>query len=337
MPISLGELAARFDCELVGDADVVVDNVAALDNAGPASLSFLSNPALKTQLSATRAAAVILRAEDVEDSPVASLLSDNPYAHYALMAAVVRPAPVYAPRVDASAVISPTAKVADSAHIAAHVSIGDDSTIGENAYIGPGSVVGPDCSIGDDCRLIANVTLVRQVSLGARSIIQPGVVIGADGFGNAMTKEGWVKVPQLGGVRIGDDVEIGANTTVDCGAIDDTVIEDGVRIDNLCMIAHNAHIGAHTAMAGASGVSGSTRVGKRCLFGGQSGAVGHITICDDVVVSGKAMISKSITNPGVYANNFPAEETKTWNRRVALFRRLDQIIERIKKLEKSSK
>ncbi|MCK5326264.1 MAG: UDP-3-O-(3-hydroxymyristoyl)glucosamine N-acyltransferase [Woeseiaceae bacterium] len=337
MPTTLGELAKRFGCELIGDSDVVVDNIAGLQNAGPASLSFLSNPALKKQLSATQAAAVILRAEDVEVSPVASLVSDNPYAHYALMAAVLHPAPSYAPGVDPSAVISPTAKVAGSAHIAAHVFIGDDTIIGEHTYIGPNSVVGPNCSIGDDCRLIASVTFVRQATLGARGIIHPGVVIGADGFGNAMTPEGWVKVPQVGGVRIGDDVEIGSNTTVDCGAIDDTVIENGVRIDNLCMIAHNAHVGEHTAMAGSSGVSGSTTVGKRCLFAGQSGAVGHITICDDVVVSGKAMISKSITKPGQYSSSFPSEEMRIWNRRVARFRRLDQLIERIKKLEKATK
>ena len=337
MPITLGELATRFDCDLVGDADVVIDNVAGLHNAGPGSLSFLSNPRLKEQLSSTKAAAVVLRADDAHDSPVASLVSDNPYAHYALMAAHIHPAPRYAPGMHASAVVSETASVADSAHIAAQVVIGDETVIGEDVYIGPNTVVGPNCTVDNDCRLIASVTLVRQVALGARSIIHPGVVIGADGFGNAMTPEGWVKVPQLGGVRIGSDVEIGANTTVDCGAIGDTVIEDGVRIDNLCMIAHNAYIGEHTAMAGSSGVSGSTTVGKRCLFGGQSGAVGHITICDDVVVSARAMISKSITKPGVYASSFPAEESRIWNRRVALFRRLDQIIERIKKLEKTIK
>ncbi|MGI9224808.1 MAG: UDP-3-O-(3-hydroxymyristoyl)glucosamine N-acyltransferase [Woeseiaceae bacterium] len=337
MPITLGELAARFDCELVGDADIVVENVAGLHNADPRSLSFLSNPRFKEQLSVTRAAAVIVRAEDADDAPSAVLISENPYAHYALMAAAIHPAPGYEPGVHPSAAVSDSAEIADSAHIAANVTIGERARIGANAYIGPGSFVGPDCIVGDDGRLIANVTFVRDVKTGLRCIFHPGTVIGADGFGNAMTPQGWVKVPQLGGVRIGNDVEIGANTTVDCGAIDDTVIEDGVRIDNLCMIAHNAHIGAHTAMAGASGVSGSTRVGKRCMFGGQSGAVGHITICDDVVVSGRAMISKSITKPGVYANNFPAEDTRTWNRRVALFRRLDQIIARIKKLEKSSK
>lgn len=335
MPIKLGDLAARFDCELVGDPDLAVDNVAGLQNAGPNSLSFLSNPKFRKQLAATRAAAVVLRAEDVRDSPVASLVSDNPYADYARMAGVIHPAPTYPAGIDASAVISPSADVSPSAHIAANVSIGDRSTIGDNAYLGPGTVVGPDCSIADDCRLIANVTLVRNVSLGLRGILHPGVVIGADGFGNAMTQEGWIKVPQVGGVRIGNDVEIGANTTVDCGAIEDTVIEDGVRIDNLCMIAHNVHVGAHTAMAAMTGISGSTTIGKRCLFAGHSGAVGHVTICDDVVVSGKTVVSKDITEPGVYAASFTAEPAREWSRKVARFRRLDQLVERVRKLEKS--
>jgi UDP-3-O-[3-hydroxymyristoyl] glucosamine N-acyltransferase len=253
------------------------------------------------------------------------------------MASVIHPAPDYAPGGDASAVISPTAEVSPSAHIAANVSIGDRAIIGDNVYVGPGTVVGPDCKVANDCRLIANVTLVRDVKLGARSIVHPGAVIGADGFGNAMTPEGWVKVPQVGGVRIGDDVEIGANTTVDCGAIEDTVIEDGVRIDNLCHIGHNAHIGAHTAVAGMSGISGSATIGKRCMLAGQTGVVGHITICDDVVVSGKAVISKNITEPGVYAGSFTAEPAREWSRRVARFRRLDQLVERVRKLEKASK
>ena len=337
MPIKLGELAAQFDCELVGDPDVVIDNVAGLLNAGPTSLSFLSNPKFLKQLAATRAAAVVIRAEDVDDSPAASLVSDNPYADYARMAAVIHPSPQYAAGIDASAVISPTAEISSTAHIAANVSVGDRSIIGDNTFVGPGTVVGPDCSVANDCRLIANVTLVRDVRLGQRGILHPGVVIGADGFGNAMTPDGWIKVPQLGGVRIGDDVEIGANTTVDCGAIEDTVIEDGVRIDNLCMIAHNAHIGAHTAMAAMTGIAGSTTIGKRCLFAGQSGVVGHINICDDVVVSGKAVISKDITEPGVYAASFTAEPAREWSRKVARFRRLDQLIERVRKLEKAGK
>ncbi len=337
MPIKLGELAAQFGCELVGDPGVTIENVAGLQNAGPNSLTFLSNPKFRSQLASTRAAAVVLRAEDVDDSPAACLVSDNPYADYARMAGVIHPSPNYDPGIDASAVISPTAEISPTAHIAANVSIGDRSIIGDNVFVGPGTVVGPDCSIENDCRLVANVTLVRDVKIGLRGILHPGVVIGADGFGNAMTPDGWIKVPQLGGVRIGDDVEIGANTTVDCGAIGDTVIEDGVRIDNLCMIAHNAHVGAHTAMAAMTGISGSTTIGKRCLFAGHSGTVGHITICDDVVVSGKAVVSKDITEPGVYAASFTAEPAMEWSRKVARFRRLDQLIERVRKLEKAGK
>jgi UDP-3-O-[3-hydroxymyristoyl] glucosamine N-acyltransferase len=335
MPINLGELAAQFHCELVGDADVIIDSVAGLNNAGPNSLSFLSNPKFRGQLAETQAAAVVLRAEDVDYSPVAALVSDNPYADYARMAAVIHPPPSYAPGIDASAVVAPTAEISRTAHIAAHVSIGDRSTVGDNVYVGPGTVIGPDCRVGNDCRLIANVTLVRDVNLGLRGILHPGVVIGADGFGNAITRAGWIKVPQLGGVRIGDDVEIGANTTVDCGAIEDTVLEDGVRIDNLCMIGHNVHVGAHTAMAAMSAIAGSTTVGKRCLFAGKAGVAGHITICDDVVVSGKAVISKNITEPGVYAGAFTAEPAREWNRKVARFRRLGQLIERVNKLEKA--
>lgn len=337
MPIKLGELAAQFDCELVGDPDVSIDNVAGLQNAGPGSLSFLSNPRFRTQLAATRAAAVILRAEDVDDSATAFLVSDNPYADYARMAAVIHPPPHYAAGIDASAVISTTAEISPTAHVAANVSVGDRSIIGDNVYVGPGTVIGPDCSVAKHCRLIANVTLVRDVKLGLRGILHPGAVIGSDGFGNAMTPAGWIKVPQLGGVSIGDDVEIGANTTVDCGAIEDTVIEDGVRIDNLCHIGHNAHVGAHTAVAGMSGISGSATVGKRCMLAGQSGIVGHITVCDDVVVSGKAVISKNITEPGVYAGTFTAEPAREWGRKVARFRRLDQLIERVRKLEKAGK
>ena len=335
MPIKLGELAAQFDCELVGDPDITIDNVAGLHNAGGASLSFLSNPKFRKQLAATSAAAVVLRAEDAADSPTASLISDNPYADYAKMAAVIHPPPRYAPGIAASAVIAATAEISPSAHVAANVSIGDRSTIGDNVYVGPGSVIGPDCKVADDCRLVASVTLVRDVTLGMRGILHPGAVIGSDGFGNAMTPEGWVKVPQLGGVRIGNDVEIGANTTVDCGAIEDTVIEDGVRIDNLCHIGHNVHIGAHTAVAGMSGISGSAVIGKRCMLAGQSGIVGHIRICDDVVVGGKAVISKDITEPGVYSGTFTAEPVGEWNRKVARFRRLGQLIERVNKLEKA--
>ncbi len=337
MPISLGELATQFGCDLDGDPDVEVSSVATLSNAVSGSVSFLSNSAYKKQLPSTKAAAVILSAKDSADCPVASLISENPYACYARIAARLYPNPALQAGVHASAFVDASASVATSAQIDALAFVGARTVIGENTYVGPGTVIGPDCIVGDNCRFVANVSLPRRVSVGNRGIFHPGAVIGGDGFGNAITPDGWVKVPQVGGVRIGDDVEIGSNTTVDCGAIDDTVIENGVRIDNLCQISHNAHIGEHTAMAGASGVSGSTRVGKRCMFGGQSGSVGHISICDDTIIAGRAMITNSITEPGMYASNFPSEKIRDWNKKVARVRRLDGLYERVKKLEKREK
>ena len=334
MPISLGELAVAVGCELVGDPEIVVTGVASLQNASAQSLTFLSSSAYKSQLPATQAAAVVLRAEDASECPGAAFISDNPYATYARMAALVCAVPPAAAGIHPSAVIAESANIADTAHIAAMVVVGEESSIGENCYVGPGTVVGSNCSIGDDCQLIANVTIVQDVTIGLRGIIQPGVVLGSDGFGNAMTSDGWVKVPQVGGVKIGNDVEIGANTTVDRGAIGDTVIEDGVRIDNLCMVAHNVRIGEHTALAAMTGIAGSAVIGKRCLFAGKSGTVGHITVCDDVIVSAKTFVSKDITEPGTYSAGFPAVSAKSWAKQLARFRRLGVLIERVRKLEK---
>jgi len=335
MPISLGELATRFGCDLDGDPDVEVNTVAALSSASPGSIGFLSNSSLRRQLADTRAAAIILRAADADACPVASLICDDPYATYARVAACLHPVPALKPGVHASAFVDPTATIAKSAQIDALAFVGERSTIGDNSYVGPGSVIGSDCIVGDDCRLIANVNLPRAVVIGNRGVFHPGVVVGADGFGNAMTPEGWVKVPQLGGVRIGDDVEIGSNTTVDCGAIGDTTIENGVRIDNLCMIGHNVRVGEHTAIAGMVGIAGSATIGKRCLFAGKSGVVGHVEICDDVIVNARAMISKSITEPGAYASAFPSESLREWNKKVARFRRIDALQDRVRKLEQN--
>jgi len=334
MPISLGELATSVGCELIGDPGALVSSVASLQNATPDSLAFLSSSAYTSQLPLTKAAAVVLRAADAASCPVAAFVSDNPYATYARMAALICPEPAVVPGVHASASVASSATVAESAQIAASAVIGDRSSIGEGTYVGPGTVIGPDCEIGAHCRFIANVTVVQNVEIGKRGVFHPGAVIGADGFGNAMTPDGWVKVPQLGGVRIGNDVEIGANTTVDRGAIGDTVLENGVRIDNLCMIAHNVHIGEHTAMAALTGIAGSTIIGKRCMFAGASGAVGHIKVCDDVVVAAKTFLSKDVDKPGTYAASFPADNARSWAKQLARFRRLGTLIERVKKLEK---
>lgn len=332
--VSLGELASEFGCELRGDANTQVRQVASLRTATSDSLGFLSSSAFKQQLAETKAAAVVLRAADAEDCPTACLINENPYACYARIAAFLNPPPAVEPGVHPSADVSPTARVAASAQIAAHVSIGDGSTIGENTYVGPGCVIGTDCEIGANGRMLANVTVVRNATVGERFLFHPGTVIGSDGFGNAMTPEGWVKVPQLGGIRIGNDVEVGANCTFDLGALGDTVIENGVRIDNLVHIAHNVRIGEHTAIAGQCGFSGSLVIGKRCMFGGQCAVAGHIEICDDVIVLGKGMITKSITESGTYGTGIPALPAKEWRRMVARVRRLDSLIERVTKLEK---
>lgn len=337
MPVSLGELAKRFGCELIGDPEVMIGRVGSLQNAGPDALSFLSASGFKRQLSSTKAAAVVLRATDAADCPTAALVNDDPYACYARMAAAISPPPVYQPGVHPSASIDPIATIAASAHIAANAVIEGNAIVGENTYIGACTVVGPGCVIGDHCQLKANVTFVRDVRVGSRCIFHSGSVIGADGFGNAMTADGWVKVPQLGGVLIGDDVEIGSCTSVDCGAIDDTVIENGVRIDNQIQIGHNVHLGEHTAVAASAAIAGSARIGKRCLIAGMAGVAGHIEICDDVTIMGKGMVSKNITRPGAYASNFPVEDVHIWNKRVALFRRLDKLLDRISKLENEGK
>lgn len=337
MQARLGELAVRFGCELVGDPASSVERVATLANAGPDALSFLANPAFRASLQTTRAGAVILRKEDADRCPVAALITRDPYTVYARIAALLHPPESFAPGIHARAVVADSASVAPTAHIAANAVIGDDSEIGDAVTIGPGCVVGPRCRIGRGSRLHANVTLVEDVRLGERCIVHPGAVIGADGFGNARDDNGWIKVPQLGGVMIGDDVEIGANTTIDRGAIEDTVIENGVRLDNLIQIAHNVHIGEHTAMASLSGVSGSTVIGKRCMFAGQSGIVGHIRICDDVVIGGATMVSKDIREPGFYTGSFPAEKDRDWKRKVARFRRLGELARRVETLEKGER
>jgi len=332
---SLGELAAQFGCELAGDPDVTVSEVATLSNASAGQLSFFANKAYRNALRETCASVVVLQAQDADDCPVATLLADNPYLTYALIAATLHAEPAPAAGVHHSAVVSPQASVASSATLSAHVTIEDGAVIGEGVFIGSGAVIGKRCRVGDNSRVLANATLVQDVALGERCIIHSGAVIGSDGFGNARTENGWVKVPQVGRVVIGNDVEIGASTSIDRGAIDDTVIEDGVRLDNQIQIGHNVHIGAHTAIAASAAISGSVIVGKRCMFGGQVGLVGHISICDDVVIGGATMISKSIKQPGFYTGHFPGEKHRDWKRKVARFRRLEDLVDRVSELEKT--
>lgn len=333
MRASLGELAAQFGCELVGDPHVEVSSVSTLVDAKPGSISFLASPAFKTYVSNTSASAIIVKPEDAVDCPVPALIADDPYLTYARVAGVLYPPKAFAPGVHASAVIAPSAKISDSAHVGAHVVIGEGTSIGDCAVVGPGCVIGDRCELGDHSRLIANVTFVQDVIVGQRTNIHPGAVLGAEGFGNAMSDQGWVNVPQVGGVRIGDDVDIGANTTIDRGAIGDTVIANGARLDNLIQIAHNVQIGEHTALAATVGISGSVVIGKRCMLAGRAGVAGHITICDDVILGAAAVVTKDITEPGFYSAVFSAEKDKDWKRKLARFRRIENLVERVKKLE----
>ncbi|MGH8496590.1 MAG: UDP-3-O-(3-hydroxymyristoyl)glucosamine N-acyltransferase [Gammaproteobacteria bacterium] len=336
MAVTLAELAVRFGCELRGDPDVRVSRVGSLEHAGPDAIAFLANPHFRRFLAGTEAAAVILPRDLADECPAAALISDNPYVVYARVAACLHPPPPHEPGIHERAVVAPDAELDPSVHVAACAVIASGTRIGAGVYIGPGCVVGADCSIGDETRLVANVTLCERVTLGARGLYHPGVVIGADGFGIARAGEEWIKVPQLGGVSIGDDVEVGANTSIDRGALEDTVIEAGVKLDNQIQVAHNVRIGAHTVIAGCTGIAGSTVIGKRCMIGGQVGFVGHLSIADDVVITGRSMVTASIDKPGVYSGGLPLDEAGRWRKNSARFRQLDELARRIARLEKQA-
>ncbi|MGH8295906.1 MAG: UDP-3-O-(3-hydroxymyristoyl)glucosamine N-acyltransferase [Steroidobacteraceae bacterium] len=334
MGISLGELAVRFGCELRGDPDVQVDHVATLARADSRSLAFVANPRYRQQLAATGAAAVVLDAASAAGCATAALVCRNPHATYARIAAVLHPLPAAAAGVHPSAVVAPGARIDPSAHVGALSVIEEGVVVGLRAFVGPQCLVEEGTAIDEDVCLTARVTVCRGVKIGARTTIQPGAVIGGDGFGFAQEGGRWIKVPQTGTVLVGSDVEIGANTTVDRGAIEDTVIEEGVKLDNLIMIAHNVRVGAHSALAACVGVSGSTTIGRRCMIGGQVGIGGHLTIADDVTITGCTMVSHSIAHPGVYSGGIPLEEAHLWRRLVARFKRLDSLAARLKKLER---
>ncbi|HZE44182.1 MAG TPA: UDP-3-O-(3-hydroxymyristoyl)glucosamine N-acyltransferase [Steroidobacteraceae bacterium] len=320
---SLGELAVRFGLTLRGDPSLDVRSVATLSGANSGALSFLANSRYRRQLESTRATAVILSAQDEAHCPVAALIDPNPYLAYARIATLMHPEMVAEPGIHASAVVAGGAQIASSASIGPLAVIEAGAQIGERVLVGPGCIVQKGASVGADSTLRSRVNLYPGVTLGQRCILHAGAVVGADGFGFAPNDGTWVKVPQVGSVRIGDDVEIGANTTIDRGAIDDTVVENGVKLDNQIQVGHNVIIGAHTAIAACTGISGSTVIGRRCMIGGMVGFAGHLTIADDVVVTGCSLVSASIKKPGSYSSGMPTVETRLWRRMVAHLRRLD--------------
>ncbi len=320
----LGELAVRFALELRGDPDTRVSQIATLAQAAPGSLSFLADSRYRRDLMTTRASAVVLAPADAPACRVAALVTENPRLAFAHIAALMYPEPEYAPAVHPTAVVATGVRIPPSATVGALAVIEEDVQLGERSWVGPGCIVQRGARLGEDTRLVARVNLYPGVELGARCLVHAGAVIGADGFGFALDGGSWVKIPQVGSVRIGDDVEIGANTTIDRGAMGDTVIGEGAKLDNQIQVGHNVSIGAHTAIAACTGISGSTKIGKRCMVGGMVGFAGHLTIADDVVITGCSLVSASIREPGSYSSGMPTVPTRAWRRMVAHLRRFGE-------------
>ena len=331
--LRLAEIVARLGGEVAGDPDVSVNRVATLQSAGPGDLSFLAQAKYRAQLRTTRATAVVLAHAQRDATGLPRILCDDPYLYFARVAQLFAGDDAASAGVHRSAVVEPEAVIAASAAIGAGAYIGRDARVGERVVIGPGCYVGPRVTIGGDSRLHALVAVYAGSSIGSRVIVHSGAVIGADGFGMARDGERWVKIPQVGSVVIGDDVEIGANTTIDRGALDDTVIEDDVKLDNQIQIGHNVRVGEHTAMAGCAAIAGSAEIGRRCTIGAGALILGHLQLVDDVHVSAATVISRSILKPGTYTGMFPFDENASWARNTALVRHLAKLAERVRRLE----
>lgn len=330
----LADIVARFGGRIVGDADTRITQIATLDAAQDGEIAFLANAKYRNRLENSRASAVILSEADADATALPRIVAANPYAYFAKLSAFLNPLQEYAPGIHPSAVIAQSAKVAPDAHIAALVSVGEAAVIGSGCVILPGCVIGEGVVIGEGTRLYPRVAVYQGCVLGKHVIAHSGVVIGSDGFGIAMDEGRWLKVPQIGRVVIGDHVEIGANTTIDRGALDDTVIEDGVKLDNQIQVAHNVRIGAHTAIAGCVGIAGSASIGRYCRIGGGAIILGHLQIADQVEVSSGTVITKSIREKGTYSGTFPFDDNHAWRRNAAQLRHLDEMADRIKQLEK---
>ncbi len=331
----LGELAAALGCEYRGKPDMPVHGVATLEKAGPLQLSFLANPKYTAQLQDTDAGVVIVTPEMAGKRTGAVILSQDPYLTFAKAAAFFEKPRAFPPGIHPSAVVAASAQIHPRAHIGPFCSVGDNSVIGPECVLESHVSVGPDCTLGRGCHIKPHVTLVQDCLLDEDVLIHSGAVIGADGFGLARDTNGWVKVPQLGGVRIGRGCEIGANTTIDRGTLDDTVLEEDVHLDNQIQIAHNVRIGAHTVMAGCSAVAGSATIGQNCLIGGNVGVLGHLQVCDNVTLQARTLVTRSITKPGSYSSAAPLQETAQWRRNAVRMRQLDDMARTLKKLDKA--
>jgi UDP-3-O-[3-hydroxymyristoyl] glucosamine N-acyltransferase len=329
--LTLSQLAERLGVELRGDGEVLVDRVTTLDAAGPGAVGFLSNSRYRHQLAGCKASAIIVAEADAGQTPGAALVTDQPYVAYARAVSLLHPRAARRTGIHPSACVDGSASIHSTAWVGAHCTIEANVRIGAGSQIGPASVIGAGVQIGDDCDLIARVTVLAGARLGNRVMLHPGAVIGSDGFGQARCNDGWEKVPQVGGVRIGNDVEIGANSCVDRGALGDTIIEAGVKIDNQVQVAHNVFIGEHTAIAACVGISGSTRIGRHCTLAGGVGLVGHLTLADNVHITGMSMVTHSINKAGTYSAGTPIMENALWRKNAVRFKSLDALFRRFKR------
>jgi UDP-3-O-[3-hydroxymyristoyl] glucosamine N-acyltransferase len=333
MVYTLAEIAGRLGGQVLGDAQVIIRQISTLERAKPDQISFLTNSKYRAKLATTEAGAVILGDADAQATDLPRIISQNPYAYFAKVSALLNPEADVTPGVHPSVAVGAGAQIDPSACIAANAVIGEGAVIGAGTVIGEGCFVGANTTVGCGVRLYPRVVIYHDCVIGDQLIAHSGVVIGSDGFGFAMEEGRWIKIPQIGRVIIGNDVEIGANTTIDRGALDDTVIEEGVKLDNQIQIAHNVRIGAHTVIAGCVGIAGSATIGRRCQIGGSAGILGHLTIADDVAIASFTLIGKSIAESGSYAGIFPFARTEDWRRNAVHLRHLDAMSKRIKKVE----
>lgn len=333
----LGDIAVYLDAQFQGNANHEIGRVDTLERAGPDALSFFSNRRYRPQLLATEAGAVLVAVDDAEDCPCDALIVANPYVGYARAARLLNPLPPCPAGVHPSAFVDSSAVVAATASIGANVVIEANVAVGERVNVGPGCVIGAGCALGADSRLVANVTLCAGVRIGERVTLQPGVVIGADGFGIANDEGRWINIPQLGSVVLGDDVDVGANSCIDRGALEDTLIGDGVKIDNHVQIGHNVRIGDHTAVAGCVAIAGSAHIGAHCTIGGSSAVSGHLEIVDNVHLTGGTNVPNNIKEAGIYSSTLPLQTNLNWRKNMARVKQLDDIARRVKALEQNKK
>ncbi len=337
MAITLEQLAEHLHLSVFGSAWAEITHVAPLDKASSGALSFLTNRHYRRFLATTGASAVILSADDLPFCRTSALISPNPALSYCRAVRFLVTEPPTEPGIHPSAVVSSTAAIHPSSRIGAQAVVEDRVVVEAGCDVGPGCYLARGSRLGRGSRLLARVFIGHDVVVGRDCQIQAGAAIGGEGFGFARDGEAWERIPQLGTVRIGDRVEIGSNTCIDRGALEDTVIEDGVKLDNLIQVGHNVRIGAHTIIAGNTGIAGSTKIGSCCQIGGMVGIVGHLEITDHVIITGRSMVAHSIHAPGVYSGGMPSDQAARWRRNTARFRQLDEIASRLHTLEKSLK